>query len=72
MPHFCTRAAADPTPLGGGLAGGAHGLTYSVADYVGRVAIRLGRGIPGIGKEAVRANERGGIIVDARRVLYSG
>jgi hypothetical protein len=74
MPHFCTRAAADPALLGGGgLARGARVGSHAVAvaDDVGRGTTTHGWVIRGIWRVTGRASEPAGITVDARRNAIS-
>ena len=67
MPLLCARAAADPAPLDGDLAGRAwaRGHTIAFANHVGREAgtrewVHLGRR-----RVTVQASEPAGVITDA-------
>jgi hypothetical protein len=70
MPHFCTRAAADPAPFGGCLARGTHAGCHAlaIAYHAGRGAGTDTRGwvFWGRGHVTVRASEPAGTIVNAR------
>ena len=67
MPLFCAKAAADPAPLEGDLAGGAcaRSHTVAVADYVVRGAGTCDWVQRGRRHVAVRASEAAGVSIDA-------
>ena len=68
MPLFCAKAAADPAPLEGDLAGGACARSHAVtvADYVGRGAGTCDRVQRGRRRVAVRASEPAGVSINTR------
>ena len=73
MPPLGARAAADPAPLEGRLAGGARAWsdTVAVADHVGRGAETRSWVLWRRGRVPIRTGEATGVSIDARRHAMS-